>query len=51
MIASEWLLLMWWLSIDGELYVVIKKLIVEVLELKEGFEFQGKYSMGSSLFF
>jgi len=30
-------------------YVVIKKQFVEGLELKEGFEFQGKYSMGSSL--
>jgi len=31
-------------------YVVIKKQIVEGLELKEGSEFQGKYSIGSSLF-
>ena len=31
-------------------YVVIKKQFVEGLELKEGSEFQGKYSMGSSLF-
>jgi len=31
-------------------YVVIKKQIVEHLELKEVSEFQGKYSMGSSLF-
>jgi len=31
-------------------YVVIKKQIVEDLELKEGSKFQGKYSMGSSLF-
>jgi hypothetical protein len=30
--------------------VVIEKQIVEGLELKEGSEFQGKYSMGSSLF-
>jgi len=30
--------------------MVIKKQFVEVLELKEGSEFQGKYSMGSSLF-
>jgi len=31
-------------------YVVIKKQIVEDLELKEGSEFRDKYSMGSSLF-
>ena len=31
-------------------YVVIKKQFVEVLELKEGSKFQGKYSKGSSLF-
>ena len=31
-------------------YVGIKKEIVEGLELKERSEFQGKYSMGSSLF-
>ena len=31
-------------------YVVIKKQFVEGFDLKEGFEFQGKYSMGSSLF-
>jgi len=31
-------------------YVVIKKQFVEGLELKEESEFQGKYSMGSSLF-
>ena len=30
--------------------MVIKKQIVAGLELKEGSEFQGKYSMGSSLF-
>jgi len=31
-------------------YVVIKKQFFEGLELKEGSEFQGKYSVGSSLF-
>ena len=31
-------------------YVVIEKQIVEGLELKEGSEFHGNYSMGSSLF-
>ena len=30
--------------------MVIEKQFVEGLELKEGFEFQGKYNMGSSLF-
>jgi len=30
--------------------MVIEKQFVEDLELKEGSEFQGKYSMGSSLF-
>jgi len=30
--------------------VVITKQIVEDLELKEEYEFQGKYSMGLSLF-
>jgi hypothetical protein len=47
MIVSWWLLLMWWLSIDGEQFAGDQEYYFE--QDQQGPFDQGKYSMGSSL--